>query len=83
MKADYYTDDVHGVVIGGDDTAVCYRFYTTVPPGIPHYLGEGWFECDADAEAHARAAYPDAYRRGIEMRAYDCPDCAIREESES
>lgn len=65
-----YTDDVRGIVIGGDD-GTRYKFYTTVPPGIEHYLGDGLFSSDTEAEAHCRAAYPDAYARGIEMRAFD------------
>lgn len=34
-------------------------------------LGDGLFADDAEAEAHCKAVYPDAYARGIEMRAYD------------
>lgn len=69
-----YTDDVRGIVVGGDD-GVLYKFYTVVPPDVPHYLGDGLFSSDTEAEAHCRTAYPDAYARGIEMRVFDTPRC--------
>lgn len=65
-----YTDDVRGIVIGGD-TRTLYKFYTVVPPGLPHFLGDGLFQTDTEAEAHCKTTWPDAYARGIEMRAYD------------
>ena len=64
------TDDVRGVIIGGG-ARTRYKFYTIVPPGVEHYLGDGFFANDEEAEAHCRAEWPDAYARGIEMRAYD------------
>lgn len=64
-----FTDDVRGIVIGGDDR-ILYKFYTIMPPGVPHYLGDGLFIGDVEAEAHAKASYPDAYAHGIEMRVY-------------
>lgn len=66
-----YTDDVRGVIIGGGNDGTLYKFYTVVPPGVPHYLGSGLFANDADAEQHAKATYPDAYARGIEMRVWE------------
>lgn len=65
-----YTDDVRGIVIGGYDGTL-YKFFTVVPPGIEHFLGDGLFKDDKEAEAHARTTYPDAYARGIEMRVFD------------
>ncbi len=64
------TDDVRGIVIGGDDGTL-YKFYTTVPPGLPHYLGNGLFRDDAAAETYCKMEWPDAYARGIEMRAFE------------
>lgn len=67
-----FTDDVRGIVIGGDDELTRYTFYTTVPPGVETYLGDGLFCSDAEAETYCKTEWPDAYARGIEMRAYDC-----------
>ena len=69
MSADY-TDDVRGIIIGGDDRTL-YKFYTIVPPGIEHHLDMGLFEDDAAAEAWIKERYPAAYANGIEMRAFD------------
>jgi hypothetical protein len=68
-----YTDDVRGIVIGGDD-GILYKFYTQVPPGVPHYLGSGVFQADTEAEAYCAATYPTAYAQGIEMRVYEWGD---------
>lgn len=65
-----FTDDVHGIIVGDDDR-VLYKFYTTVSPGVPHYLGDGLFINDSEAEAHVKTHYPAAYQSGIEMRAYE------------
>ena len=70
MMPDYYTDDVRGIVIGGD-TATLYKFFTILPPGVEHFLGKGWFSSDAEAEAHARHTWPACYQNGIEMRVFD------------
>lgn len=70
MERPYYTDDVRGIVIGGDNGTL-YKFFTTVPPGVEQYLGDGLFDNDQEAEAHACTTYPVAYARGIEMRAFE------------
>lgn len=66
-------ESVHGVVIGGEHHY--YEFWTTKKETWnsigPHKLGGGWFDNDADAEAHARKTYPAEYKAGLEMRAFE------------
>jgi hypothetical protein len=64
---DDYTDDVRGVVIGGD--GVRYEFWTE--DAEPCYITWGTFRTDAEAVAWFHAEHPDAFARGAEMRVFD------------
>jgi hypothetical protein len=64
------TDDVRGIIIEVPMLTL-YKFYTTMPPGLPHFLGDGLFWDDKEAEGYCSTAWPDAYARGIEMRVYE------------
>jgi hypothetical protein len=59
----YYTDDVNGTVIGA-----CLSPYEFWQGG--RRIGRGHFETDADAEAYCKEHLAEAYRAGIEMRAF-------------
>lgn len=66
-----YTDDVRGIIIGGDDGLVLYEFYIRMPPGIEHYIDTAFCRDDAEAEAYVKAQYPVEYAMGIEMRVFE------------
>jgi hypothetical protein len=63
-----YTDDVSGVIIGGDHDAH-YKFYARHTQfDFVSYLADGLFASDAEAEAWVAERYPAEYAIGIEMR---------------
>ena len=67
-----WTDDVRGIIIGGDDRR--YEFWTEerIPwQGIfPEMICRGSFPNDEEAIAWFKEKYPDHFRRGAEMRVY-------------
>lgn len=62
-----YTDDVRGIVIGGDGTR--YEFWTE--EDMPRLICREWFQSDAAAVAWFQAEHPAAFARGAEMRVFD------------
>ena len=69
-----YTDDVSGIIIGGDEYR--YQFwgvYDYPLAGMPRKIAEGWFANDAEAVAWFQEHYPDEFARGAEMRVWDRP----------
>jgi hypothetical protein len=58
-----YTDDVNGYVIGA-----CLTPYEFWQDG--RRIERGHFETDAEAEAYCKEHLAEAYKTGIEMRAF-------------
>lgn len=65
MRLDF-TDDVRGIVVG--EMTFPYQFWKD-----GRRLGRGHFASDAEAEAYCKEQFPEEYKTGIEMRAFDRP----------
>lgn len=62
-----YTEDVGGIIIGGDDGRHNYEFWQDGQP-IPQ--AQHRFAADAEAIAWFRERWPARYAAGAEMRVY-------------
>jgi len=64
------TDDVRGIIIGGD--AIRYEFWTK--EAEPRFIAREYFRTDAEAITWwVRSEYAALYPNGAEMRVFDGP----------
>ncbi len=68
-----FTDDVRGKIIGGEFYK--YEFWQSKKArscaNFNTLICKGWFKTDEDAVEWVKAAYPDEFQQGLEMRVYD------------